>query len=509
MGRPNEGDMQDAASFRKYAAGQQVGSRQRTTASVAGVPQYAATSFAVSDILQGSFAVKNQADSLLVINKALTQDLTGLYQIGADKETSFSTVPSSNDAQIAQTGGDGSPGTINADISGGGILNETWVNSLPTTHPTTKAILWVKTGKGSREMHIPVAEDLATDVATHLQHPDMPPEWKHPWNMDRVGGPIGGGTKIYTDIADAQTILGEPGDASGHIAAFGYLTPQEEEYYMSMAWPYKGAVEAFITAGRQDISDIAAAHKSSDYKGKKILVFSHKTKRGCVCTPGDWGPNPYWSNGADARMASINGFYAGLSPDVHWVLGTDHGDEFSFGFMPDTTPLGIYTPTTGQGTVAPTTSSNSGGGGSGMVGSVSITNFVNKALSQQGKSYVFNTGSLSDPDPSSFDCSGLIYWCAMQLGYKTPPGTPSDWSYSGTIIDMMTNNNTLMSVDEGIATKGAILARMATASKTGHVAISLGTGKSMEASSPTNGVDVFNAKGRDWTHAGFLPGIEK
>lgn len=341
--RTSENDIANGANFAGYVAdgiaAEGSGSPLKTSAAISGLPQYAATSMSVSDILQGTFSVNDPSDTLTVINKALTQDLSALYDLGFDSASSFS--PSVPTAGI--TGGAAAPG-VTAATGSGSTLNESWVTSLPSIHPTTKAVLWVKTGKASMEMHLPTSADLATDVSQHKQYTELPPNQKHPWYMDRVGGPIGGETGKLNSDPSTGTILNESATAPGQPGAFGILSPEAEQFYISMAYPYKGTEDNFKKAKRDDVVKLIQDNGLSKtaYTGKRILVYSKSTTKGCVCTPGDWGPQPYWSNGASDR-SSINGFYMGLSTDVHYALGTKHGDTMIIGWMPDNTPVGPYT----------------------------------------------------------------------------------------------------------------------------------------------------------------------
>lgn len=59
---------------------------------------------------------------------------------------------------------------------------------------------------------------------------------------------------------------------------------------------------------------------------------------------------------------------------------------------------------------------------------------------------------------------------------------------------------TQMSVADAIRTPGALLFRP------GHVAISLGDGRTIEARGRAYGVGIFNAQGR-FTSAGMIPGM--
>ena len=70
---------------------------------------------------------------------------------------------------------------------------------------------------------------------------------------------------------------------------------------------------------------------------------------------------------------------------------------------------------------------------------------------------------------------------------------------------MCRNAGTLISVDEGVRTLGALLFRIDEGPSNDHVAISLGNGTTIEARGRAFGVNVFDAKNRGWTHAGFVP----
>lgn len=358
--KPNQKDSADRNSFANYVLKSvhlETG-RPKTTASIQGVPQYAATSFSVSDILQGAFNVKDPSDTLLVINKALTQNLEGLYSIGADSTSSFSTTPKTPGA-----GGGGGGGVGGGDLSGsvpgvGGLVSKEWVAALPLKHPTTSALIWARQGNASQEMHLGTSGDINVDIEQHKQYAFTDPTMKHPWNMDRLNGPQGGGTKISYDVTKSATILFEDASLAGPGGAFGYLSPEDERFYISMAWPYKGTASAgFADAGKPEIAAIADTLKQSDYKGKRILVYSMVTGKGCVCTPGDWGPHPRNTLGVSLSgekiKANIKNSYFGLSPDVHFALDTVGGTEFMLGWMPDDTPLGPYAQFAyGSGTVS-------------------------------------------------------------------------------------------------------------------------------------------------------------
>ncbi len=94
-----------------------------------------------------------------------------------------------------------------------------------------------------------------------------------------------------------------------------------------------------------------------------------------------------------------------------------------------------------------------------------------------------------------FDCSGLLIVSARALGVPL-----SGWSRS--IIDQCTP----ISVEEALRTPGAILFRP------GHIAVSLGDGRTAEArsrrSKPRSGVYADRGTPSDWTRAGLVPGVD-
>jgi hypothetical protein len=158
-------------------------------------------------------------------------------------------------------------------------------------------------------------------------------------------------------------------------------------------------------------------------------------------------------------------------------------------------------------------------------GSNSAEEMVKFALKQRGDLYGTANGAgrtVSDPDPENFDCSGLVYWAAKQAGYN-PPSTfgNSYWASSAGIISLCRQFNTMIPIEEGINTFGAILIRelndesRARGVTVGHVAISLGNGQTIEAAGGQWGVNVFGARkfgssggaDRYWTHAAKLPGM--
>jgi cell wall-associated NlpC family hydrolase len=136
-----------------------------------------------------------------------------------------------------------------------------------------------------------------------------------------------------------------------------------------------------------------------------------------------------------------------------------------------------------------------------------FSSFLEKALSRKGAKYMFGDGRSSNPKQAYFDCSGLVYWASSQSGYKPPNGW-GDLTAVG-MYDLISSSGTTMTVEEAMATKGALLFsdNPDTNKRVDHVAISLGDGTTMEAKSKDANVGVF-PKRSGWDYAGTLPGMK-
>jgi cell wall-associated NlpC family hydrolase len=140
-------------------------------------------------------------------------------------------------------------------------------------------------------------------------------------------------------------------------------------------------------------------------------------------------------------------------------------------------------------------------GAKAVAGSGNALDFVNFALKQAGKKYVYG-GKIddNDPDPSSFDCSELVEWAAHQVGveFRRPSGT----QYAAAV-----KAGTTIPVDQALSVRGAVLFMGAGGSQ--HIAISLGDGKTtIEARGRAYGVMVTpNASTRGFTLAALVPGM--
>jgi cell wall-associated NlpC family hydrolase len=112
--------------------------------------------------------------------------------------------------------------------------------------------------------------------------------------------------------------------------------------------------------------------------------------------------------------------------------------------------------------------------------------FVRKALAKEGMDYVWGGESRAE---GGWDCSGLIVGILRNNGFSNFPRLTS----SG-LIDYAKP----MSVKKALKTRGALLWHE------GHIAISLGNGKTIEALNSNADIVIGSAQGR-FTQAGILP----
>lgn len=181
--------------------------------------------------------------------------------------------------------------------------------------------------------------------------------------------------------------------------------------------------------------------------------------------------------------------------DVAFTLGTDTDGADITLVAPVNPPPQPPTGPTSAGTNAGSTSNGSTTSGGGVDGQVA--QFVALALKQAGKRYVFGAyASPNNPNPTAFDCSELVQWCCERVGIGGCPRTSAEQR------SWVSQHHTSVSVASGIKTKGALLFA------SGHVAISLGNGRTIEAMDAADGVRQGNTAGRNWIGAGRIPGAK-
>ena len=111
-----------------------------------------------------------------------------------------------------------------------------------------------------------------------------------------------------------------------------------------------------------------------------------------------------------------------------------------------------------------TNSTGSTTGVTGSTGSLSAaggSSFVNTALAEAGKQYVFGaTDSPSNANPTSFDCSELVQWSAARNGVALPRTAGQQYA-------TLAANGDSMSVQQALNTPGALLFSFSSTPKVG------------------------------------------
>ena len=126
-----------------------------------------------------------------------------------------------------------------------------------------------------------------------------------------------------------------------------------------------------------------------------------------------------------------------------------------------------------------------------VTGGRSGAQFVAIAITASNASYVYGAeASSSDPSPSALDCSELVQWALGRMGVVYVDGSSAQYAASNKI-----------SVSQAFATRGALLW------KEGHIGISMGDGRSVEARNPSDGVGIFRAADIAWAGGGLVPGL--
>jgi cell wall-associated NlpC family hydrolase len=134
-----------------------------------------------------------------------------------------------------------------------------------------------------------------------------------------------------------------------------------------------------------------------------------------------------------------------------------------------------------------------------------VDDFIATVETQRGDRYVLGAETrFTDPNPRAFDCSELMEWGCGRIGIPFVDGAANQMRFCQ-------QHGTLIPVEEGIRTFGALLFRVHAGGGGGHgdhVVASLGNGHTFEARGRAYGVNEFTATGRAWTHAARIPGLD-
>lgn len=131
------------------------------------------------------------------------------------------------------------------------------------------------------------------------------------------------------------------------------------------------------------------------------------------------------------------------------------------------------------------------------------------AIAQEGKPYLMGAeADAADPDPPMFDCSELVQWACARAEVVPVMPDGAFWQYRH-----CAQAGTLISVDEGIDTRGALLFRVVSAGPPSHfddvphVAMSAGDGMTVEARGHAWGIGSWGSPGR-FQAAALIPGVD-
>lgn len=143
-----------------------------------------------------------------------------------------------------------------------------------------------------------------------------------------------------------------------------------------------------------------------------------------------------------------------------------------------------YKPSAGSDSGSSSSSQPSGGSSSGSTSSGgSVNAFIDAAKSKFGSRYV-----RGGKGPNTFDCSGFVYWCLRQAGVSQKYLTSSGWRNAS-------NYQKVSSLSR--LQKGDVIVFK------GHVAIAMGDGTMIDASSSAGKVVHRSCLG-DWSQRNFI-----
>lgn len=264
--------------------------------------------------------------------------------------------------------------------------------------------------------------------------------------------------------------------------------------WFSMAWTAPAAVEvtSASTANRPEVRMLGIPSLSTVSVGKKgevqQITFRVPINRAKFFRPG-----------VPVRIHHVT-FVAGeqrrtfMVTRVSHTLGVDtDGAEVTAIVPTELTPEPPMSNTSANSRSSSSGTYTSGGGADGQV-----ARFVALALQQAGDTYRYGAEvRMSDPDPRVFDCSELVEWAASQAGIspRVPDGSAAQRAHCQ-------RHGTMISKAVARRTKGALLFAP------GHVAISLGNGRTIEAMNSEQGVRQGNFDGRSWNAYARIPGAK-
>lgn len=139
---------------------------------------------------------------------------------------------------------------------------------------------------------------------------------------------------------------------------------------------------------------------------------------------------------------------------------------------------------------------------------------VEIAADHLGEAYIFGARApMGNPAwTGPWDCAEFASWCTCQasgLLYGTRPqdNPMTADAYTGFWAEQSRNDGARIDLDQAAGIAGAMLLRIPTNWRGGHIAISDGQGGTLEAHSTRRGVIRHTAGGRRWDCGVLVPGI--
>jgi len=111
-----------------------------------------------------------------------------------------------------------------------------------------------------------------------------------------------------------------------------------------------------------------------------------------------------------------------------------------------------------------------------------------------------------------WDCAEFASWCVYQVSGVLYGAEPQHDpvladAYTGFWAEHARRDGSGVAIELAAATPGALLLRLPAASRIGHIAISDGSGGTVEAHSAATGVSQHRVSGRRWDFGVLVPGI--
>lgn len=285
------------------------------------------------------------------------------------------------------------------------------------------------------------------------------------------------------------------GQATGRMAISGESrTNPNDPWYCAMDWPS----ESF-----------------SQWRNYHLYVTNQGISTGVVLRPAEMIPGverTLWVTEEAYNKLGLNT----PNPDSKVNVKVIEKSAAPAGPIQVTTVTQPSTTANGTSNNTPITNNPVSGTSNPTAGITTAAEFLRYALAQAGDRYVTAAGrDTADTDPDAFDCSGLVYWAAVQCGYPASWPGFGQWALSETQYLICKQEGTLLSVEDAKKTAGALLFRSGgnwnrvgntSGRNTGHVAISLGNGSIIHAASPSLGVRVGSV-GDSYEFGGWLKGM--